>query len=95
MLEKFKVLIVKKQDTIITRVVYQECEGKVNLHLGNYEVHNVDVTELKQRSLFLRGKGSPHYKCIKGHQWFNLSDLEERINSFNKEYNERFQCIDN
>lgn len=95
MLEKFKVLIVKKQDTIITRVVYQECKGKVNLHLGNYEVHNVDVTELKQCSLFLRGTGSPHYKCIKAHQWFDLSDLEERIKSFNKEYNERFQCIDN
>jgi hypothetical protein len=95
MLEKFKVLIVKKQNEVITRVVYQECKGRMNLHLGNYEVHNVDITELKQSSLFLRGNSNPHHKCRKSDRWFNLSDLEERINSFNKEYNERFQCIDN
>lgn len=85
---KFKVLVVIKDAKVYTRVVYQDTHDCMNIELGDFSVHNVDITELKQDKLFLRGSGNPHYMCIKNVHWFIMDRLKQRIENFNRTYNE-------
>ena len=87
----FKALIVRKGNSLYTRIVYQETLGHINsLMYGPFIIYNQDCVELRPEDcqLFLRGGSG------RDHDWdrsivlpLHIDEFIQKVNEANEEYN--------